>query len=464
MSQPSIILMIFHRDLRLHDNTALLIAAKNKLPILPIFIIDPTQVKKSNNYRSDNALQFMIASLEDLAQQLQQQGGKLYRLHGAPSTVLKKLLENFSVQAVVSHADYTPFAQQRDQELEKICKKFDVAWHNCADVLLHSPQHVLKANGQPYTIFTPYYRKALQLPVHTPQKIPSCVWYTGKIPAELLLQDTAWYPPHNATIQVQGGRTEALKILRTLKTFISYSTTRNLPIHHTTLLSAYLKFGCVSPREVWHALYDELGSHAEPLVRQLYWRDFFTQVAYHFPRVFGHAFHQQYDAISWQQDSQKFKRWCTGTTGFPLIDAGMRQLNTTGWMHNRVRMIVASFLVKDLHLDWRLGERYFAQQLVDYDPAVNNGNWQWAASTGCDAQPYFRIFNPWLQQKKFDPQAEYIQQWVPELKQFTAQEIHNWHKTWQHHPDIYYEPMVDHAQAADYAKKLFTNIKKIKKL
>ena len=197
-----------------------------------------------------------------------------------------------------------------------------------------------------------------------------------------------------------------------------------------------------------------------PLLKQLYWRDFFTHVAHFSPHVFGHAFNQHYEHIKWQGNMHHFKRWCQGMTGFPIVDAGMRQLNATGWMHNRVRMIVASFLVKDLHIDWRMGEQYFAIKLVDYDPAVNNGNWQWAASTGCDAQPYFRIFNPWLQQQKFDPTCAYIKQWVPELAKLSPAHIHTWDKTAVQPAKPYPKPMVDHAVVSKEAIALFKKYEK----
>jgi len=220
-------------------------------------------------------------------------------------------------------------------------------------------------------------------------------------------------------------------------------------------LSAYLKFGCCSVREAYYAVIETLGSE-HPLLRQLYWRDFFTHIGFHFPHVFGHAFHRKYDALAWQNNQDDFLRWTEGRTGFPIVDAGLRELNQTGGMHNRVRMIAASFLVKDLHISWRWGERYFAQHLIDYDPCVNNGNWQWAASTGCDAQPYFRIFNPWLQQKKFDVDCLYIKRWLPELRPFSATMIHQWHK--KQVTCDYPAPMLDHALRSRQAKALFQQI------
>lgn len=227
---------------------------------------------------------------------------------------------------------------------------------------------------------------------------------------------------------------------------------RNLPsLSGTTGLSAHHKFGTISIRESYWAVRSALGK-SHTLVRELYWRDFFTHIGFHYPHVLSGCFHERYDTLKWENDEVKFKAWCQGRTGFPIVDAGMRELNITGFMHNRMRMITASFLVKDLHIDWRWGEKYFAQRLVDYDPLVNNGNWQWAASTGCDAQPYFRIFNPWLQQAKYDPKCLYIKQWVKELAGCTPKRIH---RIQDNIPTEYVSPIVDHAVASQKAKAMF---------
>jgi deoxyribodipyrimidine photo-lyase len=233
----------------------------------------------------------------------------------------------------------------------------------------------------------------------------------------------------------------------------NYNLERDFPsLTATSTLSAYVKFGCCSIREVYYATLQQLGEE-HPLLRQFYWRDFFTHIAYHYPHVFGHAFHRRYDAIDWKNQESLFWAWTKGMTGFPIIDAGMRELQQTGLMHNRVRMLAASFLVKDLHISWRWGERYFAQHLLDYDPCVNNGNWQWAASTGCDAQPYFRVFNPCLQQRKFDPDCVYIKRWVPELAQYSATQIHQWQQAAEH--GTYPAPIVDHAEQTRQVKALY---------
>jgi deoxyribodipyrimidine photo-lyase len=248
----------------------------------------------------------------------------------------------------------------------------------------------------------------------------------------------------NKNIALHGGRKEGLKILKHITDFEEYEKIRDIPAYNTTLLSAHLKFGTLSPRETYHHM-QSLGRKAHTgLIRQLYWRDFWYHIAYFYPHVFGNAFHEKYNNLTWKQDEKGFKAWCNGTTGFPIVDAGMRQLNETGFMHNRVRMIVASFLIKDLHIHWLRGEQYFAQKLVDYDPCVNNGNWQWVASTGCDPQPYFRIFNPWLQQRKYDPACTYIKRWIPELKDVSTNAIHAWYKDKNRIESSYPAPILDH--------------------
>lgn len=247
-------------------------------------------------------------------------------------------------------------------------------------------------------------------------------------------------------------------ILNEIDRFSTYMKVRDFPAKAgTTKLSAHLKFGTVSIREVYYAIKNRFGAD-HPLIRQLYWRDFYTQIGYHFPRVFKRSFRSKYDKLDWNYNETAFHRWCEGLTGFPIVDAGMRELNRTGYMHNRVRMIVASFLIKDLHIDWRWGERYFAQKLVDYDPAVNNGNWQWAASTGCDPVPYFRIFNPWLQQRKFDPNCEYIKENVPELRSFPPSIIHNLEKVQPDDLKNYPPPMVDHTTVKELTKAMFKSV------
>lgn len=450
-------IVLFRRDLRLYDHTALRLAVNHAQEIVPVFIIDPRQVGVANEYRSMNAIQFMHESLADLQGQLAEQDCRLYVFTGRADEVLAALFAHNQIDAVFTHVDYTPFARERDEQLAQVCSGAGVAWHAEHDTLLTIPGTVMTKTGTYFQVFTPFWRAASQVTVAQPHALSLIHGYKYVRLMDQYIYDVAQAPAlagyANHDLAVRGGRTEGLALLKRARRLTEYEVERDMPaVEYTSQLSAHLKFGTLSVREVYHAL-----QGIPSLVRQLYWRDFYTHIAYHVPRVFGHAYRSEYDRLSWSRAHKAFERWCAGMTGFPIVDAGMRQLNATGFMHNRVRMIVGSFLVKDLWIDWRWGERYFAQQLVDYDPAVNNGNWQWVASTGCDPQPYFRIFNPWTQQQKFDPDAQYIKQWVPELRAVSVENIHRWAQVAQDYGDLYPAPMVDHAQAAALAKERFKN-------
>ncbi len=414
MKKHKLSIFIFRRALRLEDNKGLLRALEFSEKVIPCFIFDKRQVE-GNPYKSQNSLQFLINSLKELNSELRQKGSKLFLFYGIQEEVLEKILVLEKIEAIFSNRDYTPFAIRRDEKIKSLCEQKGVEFRQFSDYLLKEPENALKKDGTPYSIFTPFFRNASLKQVNIPEEISTNNFFTGKLESEVDFSVTQkFFENENPNIFVQGGRKEALEILTNLEKFHNYDEERNFPsLSKTTGLSAHLKFGTVSVREVYYKFFTELGD-SHPLIRQLYWRDFFTHIAFHFPQVFGNAFHKKYDQIEWKNDEKNFKLWCEGKTGFPIVDAGMRELNETGFMHNRVRMIVASFLVKDLHIDWRWGEKYFAKKLVDYDPSVNNGSWQWSASTGCDAQPYFRIFNPISQQEKFDPQFTYVKQWVPE--------------------------------------------------
>lgn len=451
-------LFIFHRDLRLEDNTALIQALENSALVIPCFIFTPEQIEH-NPYRSDHCLQFMIESLEDLVKQLYNKMGKLYVFYGNPEDIVKQCIQEIHIDAVFTNRDYTPYSQQRDDKILAVCKKHHINFQVFDDALIHAPENTLKSDGTPYTIFTPFYRSASNLKVDEPKKNILKNYFTNSISFDRGVEIFEKILPNRfSTNALQGGRSNALKILANLNSYSDYELHRNFPKDNkTTHLSAYLKFTACSPREVYHAICKHFGKQHD-LIRELFWRDFFTSIAYFFPHVFKGAFREKYNQVEWNNDKEIFDRWCNGTTGFPIVDAGMREMNATGFMHNRVRMIVASFLVKDLHIDWRWGERYFAQQLIDYDPAVNNGNWQWAASTGCDAQPYFRIFNPWNQQKKFDEEAIYIKRWIPELKELSPKIIHEWYKeNGNLFNKGYPYPIVDHAVESKIALERYRN-------
>lgn len=432
-------LFLFRRDLRLVDNTGLIHALKTAQEIIPAFILTPEQID-SNPYRSNACLQFMIESLEDLSEQLKAQGGKLYLFHGHCDDIVERCIRELKIDALFVNKDYTPFSIQRDQKLAALCKKHKVEFHSFDDALLNPPELTLKSDQKPYTVFTPFYRNASKIKVKAPEanryrNYSHCLCSFAETPSiyKKILP--------KRKDQMLGGRKAGLALLKSAARLKS-----------DTHLSAHLKFTTVSIREVYRAFRKKTS-----LIRALYWRDFFSGIAFYFPRVFKGAFRENYNRIRWRANKKLFRAWCEGKTGFPIVDAGMRQMNETGYMPNRLRMITASFLVKDLHIDWRLGEKYFAQQLIDYDPAVNNGNWQWCASTGCDAVPYFRIFNPWSQQKKFDPDCKYIKTWIPELKSLSSEEIHNWQDE-QVGKIQYPAPLVDHSTEAKFSLNTYRSL------
>ena len=425
-------LFVFRRDLRLEDNTGLIFALQNAKEVIPAFIFTPEQIEK-NAYRSDRCLQFMIESLEDLEAQLYKKKAKLYLFFGNPEKIVEECIKKLQVDLVAVNRDYTPYSIKRDQKIKTVCNKQEVSFQSFDDALLHPPEKVMKSNGTPYSIFTPYYRTACKLSIPAPTPNRSSNYFTGPIkfsePSSLYKKILP-----SRFVQQKGGRKEALHILE--RSFPRYASLRDFPAKEGSMhVSAHLKFTTCSPREVYQSVHKN-----KDLVRSLHWRDFFTAVAYFFPRVFQGSFHEKFDEIDWSYDKKAFHRWCEGTTGF--------------------RMITASFLVKDLHIDWRQGEKYFAQKLIDYDPAVNNGNWQWAASTGCDAQPYFRIFNPWNQQKKFDPACEYIFRWIPELSSLSPKIIHEWNVKADLDRKISYpHPMIDHAKESQAALRAYRAIR-----
>lgn len=425
-------LFIFRRDLRLHDNTALIHALKTSEKVIPCFIFTPQQIEK-NPLKNEHCLAFMHQALNDLNEELKDIGAHLYFFHGDPHKIVETCIDTLGVDAVFANRDYTPFSKDRDEKIESVCKKHKITLTLEEDALLHDPLDTRKKNGEPYLVFTPFYENARTLAVRKPVSNRGKNYYTKPIPFAKKGEKTPSNPSWKKQLEA--------KLKHYPKT--------------TTNLSPFLKFTVCSPRELYWQLFEKQGESSE-LIRQLFWRDFYTSIAFFFPHVFKEAFYPKFNKIKWSQDQEAFQKWCDGETGFPLIDAGMRELNATGNMPNRVRMAVASFLIKDLHIDWRWGEHYFAKKLIDYDPAVNNGNWQWVAGTGASAQPYFRIFNPWTQQKKFDPECDYIKEWVPELADLSPSIIHSWFKkTSQSQQKDYPPPMLDHDVEAKNALKKF---------
>lgn len=446
-------LVLFRRDLRLHDNTALLQAAQTGASLLPLFILDPRQVKE-HPYFSRAALQILFDGLEDLNDQLKAHGGRLHLCYGEPRDVIRDIVSKGAFSSLYLNRDYTPYSKTRDEEIAGICAEYGVPFHSCSDLLLNDPEAIKTTTGTPYTVYGAFTKRCQSYGVREPLPFNGGRFAQREFPSSFPNEQLHELLGKRRSLAVQGGRRAALAQLEVAKRLERYKEERDIPaLAGTTKLSAHHKFGTLSIREVYSEAISSLGPDNQ-LLKELYWRDFFTHIAFHFPHIFEGAFDQRYNDLEWRASDEDLERWRSGTTGFPIVDAGMRELLETGFMHNRVRMITASFLVKDLHISWREGERHFARHLLDYDPSVNNGNWQWVASTGCDAQPYFRIFNPWLQQKRFDPECLYIKRWIPELSHLSPADIHKLDK--RGGTGSYPAPMVDHGREKNVAERMFS--------
>ncbi|AJM92400.1 cryptochrome/photolyase family protein [Nitrosopumilus piranensis] len=447
-------LFIFRRDLRKIDNSGLIAASKTSLEVIPAFIIDPLLIKKSNRKFSEFRMQFLKDCICELNEQLLDSKSHLHIFSGHPKKIILDLITDCKIDAIFVNRDYTPFSKKRDKEIKRICEENKIDFVIADDILLHDVDTIKTGKGEPYKIFTAFFSKAKELPIRQPQKYNFSNLSDAKIKSETTIENISELKIKRNSLQQKGGRESCLERLENIKNLVDYDEKRNFPaINGTSLLSAHNKFGTCSIREIYEVCINTLGPN-HTIIRELYWRDFFTYLMHHFQYTFSKEFNKNFQKIKWHKDKKYFLKWCKGQTGFPIVDAGMRELNQTGFMHNRVRMIVASFLTKDMHIDWRLGEKYFATKLIDYDPCVNIGNWQWAASTGCDAQPWFRIFNPWIQQKKFDPNCTYIKKWIPELKELPAKNIH---LLWKSFPknSSYPKPILEHKSESQKSKEIF---------
>jgi len=429
-------IFIFRRDLRKFDNTSLYNLKKKypKIKILPIFIFNKKQIDKEiNKYYSSNSVQFLFETLKDL---------KFLNYYYTDNDIdiLENIKKKYDINAIGFNKDYTPFAIKRDNEIIEWCKKNKIDNITDEDYTLYNIGEVNKEDNKPYVKFTPFYNKALKIKVREINK--NCKYNFIKDNESKSLNDMKHLKPkNNKNIRVKGGRRRALEIIKKIKNnyFKNYDEERDYPsLEKTTKLSAYIKFGCISIREIYYSLSTNQG-----LIRELIWRDFYANISYYFPYIYGKAYLTKYNNIKWDNNDELFNKWKNGLTGFPMVDAGMRELNETGWMHNRCRMIVASFLTKNLLIDWRKGEQYFATKLVDYDPSSNNGGWQWCASTGTDSQPYFRIFSPTSQLEKFDKECIYVKRWIPELRNIENKIILNWEKKNNYENINYPKPIID---------------------
>ena len=420
----------FRRDLRLHDNHGLYRALKSSLPVLPIFIFDRNILDELPN-KTDARFMFIHDELSGIKATLEKMSSSLWTYYGTPLEAYKELAEKFDIHTVFTNHDYEPYATQRDSEIQDFLKTQGIGFQSFKDQVVFEKSEVLTGQDKPYSVFSPYGKK----------------WR-----ATLTKGDYAPYPSENhwsAFVKNISFKMPSLREMGFQRSDISipkrivqdpiietYDQTRNFPAlkEGTTKMGIHLRFGTVSVRQmVTRAL-----ALNDTYLNELIWREFYMQILYHYPQVVTKAFKPKYDHIPWCNSEAEFEKWCKGETGYPMVDAGMRELNATGYMHNRVRMITASFLCKHLLIDWRWGEAYFAEKLLDFELSSNNGSWQWASSSGCDAAPYFRIFNPTSQLKKFDPKGEYCRRWIPELDSLN-----------------YPNPMVEHKIARERALRVY---------
>ncbi|MBK7231380.1 MAG: deoxyribodipyrimidine photo-lyase [Saprospiraceae bacterium] len=404
----------FRRDLRLHDNLGLIQAINAGHPVLCFFIFDKYILDKLED-KQDARVQFIHQSISDLKLKLQSLGSDLVVGHGHPEKIWSGWLEKYPIQAIYTNRDYESYANTRDQSILNLCQSKNIRFQTFKDQVIFEKNELCKDDGTPYTVFTPYKNKWLK-------KATELGFPNALLSNELKLSDSQFFSlksENMISLSELGFEPSEIKIPSSeleLDKIKNYSKQRDYPIlDGTSHLGIHLRFGTISIRELLFRSW----KLDETFVSELIWRDFYSMILQSFPHVEHSSFKKQYDQIQWVNDEQQFEAWCAGQTGYPMVDAGMRELNATGFMHNRARMITASFLVKHLLIDWRWGEAYFTKKLLDFDLASNNGGWQWAAGSGTDAAPYFRIFNPAAQQKRFDPQYGYIKKWIPEFDSFS---------------------------------------------
>jgi len=421
MNKQEIVFFWFRRDLRLEDNVGLFHAMESKYPVIPLFIFDEAIL--DGLPKNDARVGFIHDSLSKINTKLQESGSSLLVKKGKTHVVWQALLQEFDVKEVFFNKDYEPYAIKRDLAICELLETNKTIPFLFKDQVIFEEMEITKADGLPYTVYTPYKNKWLA----KYKSMAPVQEYDASKEVGNFLKSNFIFP----TLEQIGFKENSIKVIpHNLKNVSNYQETRDFPaLDSTTHLSPHLRFGTVSIRKLvnWAAHKNEV------FLSELIWREFFMQILFSFPKVVTHNFKSAYDGIQWRNNEEDFKRWCSGTTGYPMVDAGMRELNETGYMHNRVRMVVASFLCKHLMINWQWGEAYFAEKLLDFELSSNVGNWQWAAGTGCDAAPYFRVFNPEIQLKKFDEKGIYIRKWIKEF-------------------DLGYgEPMVEHAFARDRA-------------
>ena len=465
-------LVWFRRDLRDYDHAALYEALKSSEEVFCLFVFD-TEILDLLQNKADRRVEFLWESLKELKAALQGHGGDLIVLNGLARELVVEEAQRLGVEAVFSNRDYEPNAVARDVDVAEKLAKNKIAFHQFKDQVLFEKDEVLTQQGKPYGVFTPYknaHLKKLDDVVLQAYPVDQYLQHLAHHQAPPLpsLAEIGFTNTNLSQMKLPTGMSGGLALFEDFKERMQhYQEARNFPaVKGPSYLSVHLRFGTISIRHLARTAKNMGGAGAETWLNELIWRDFYFQILYHHPKLAsGKAYKAEFDALPFPNDETLFKAWCKGATGYPLIDAAMRQLNQTGYMHNRLRMVVASFLVKDLLIDWRWGERYFAENLIDFDLSANNGGWQWAASTGCDAQPWFRIFNPITQSEKFDGKGKFIRKYVPEIAALSDKEIHApWLMTPLRKAELnmelgknYPAPIVDHATQRNLALELYKN-------
>ncbi len=462
----------FRRDLRCYDHAALHLALTQSRKVHCVFVFD-TQILDKLPSKADRRVEFIWHSIVELQQALEKMGGGLMVLHGNAAEEIPRLARELRVSAVFVNHDYEPQAIARDATVAASLGASNIVFHSSKDQVVFEKYEVLTQAGKPFTVFTPYknaWIKRFTEDDVAPHEIEKHRQHFAALGQKITpTLEQIGFEKTNIIKYIQCGMSGAQQLLADFRGRMQdYKNARDFPaVRGVSYLSVHLRFGTISIRELVRAAREQSGRGPECWLSELIWREFYFNILHHFPHVTQRAFRPEYDAIQWENNTELFAAWCEGRTGYPLIDAAMRQINQTGYMHNRLRMLVASFLTKDCHIDWRWGEKYFADNLNDFDLAANNGGWQWAASTGCDAQPYFRIFNPLTQSERFDAEGKFIRKYIPELANCDKKRIHApWLMTHLEQQTAgviigknYPAPVVDHVTAREKTLILFSAVK-----
>ncbi|MFK7852089.1 MAG: deoxyribodipyrimidine photo-lyase [Akkermansiaceae bacterium] len=452
----------FRRDLRISDNTALHNAAQNG-EVIPVYIL--SSWKKKHSWTGPNRQHFLCGCLDSLAKNLKTLNGHLVIREGGAVVELKKLVNETNAKAIYYNQDPDPFGKAAEADLQQLCTELGIECHGFLDSTLHGPSEIFTKSDSPYKVFTPYFKNWLSKSKPVPLPKPEQLNTPADIPSMELPSVSHWkLAKPTAEIPEAGERAARKRMDHALSKIIrGYAEKRNLPAEQaTSRISQDLRFGLISIRTLFQKIQAELKDarggprdSIETYISELAWREFYFAILHHFPHILDHEFNEDWRDLAWAKPGQNFEKWKSGETGFPIVDAGMRQLLETGFMHNRVRMITAMFLTKDLHIDWKLGESHFMQHLTDGEIASNNGGWQWSAGTGADAAPYFRIQNPWTQTKNYDPKGEYIKRWIPELKHVDPKKFQSPPADGTPLAEGYPIPCIDHKTERDKTLAIF---------